>query len=498
LSWKDVLKAIQHMEKEFFYLDGKEQKGPFTKEQLLTVGLKPDTLVWTEGFENWKPLREVEELKVLLKKTQPPPPPIFDNSPPSTIPNEEEALNEKKIVVEDSNFKLRATLKIYATAFLLLVIVILSAFLLSNNKKQKMKEEIYAKVNNIMDGKTVVLDGIYFKTEGELQETGLGKKAIGNSNQPIVGPFEPRLEKEKLYAIYTAYRGGFTIKTLTRLNDDGFDIVTKKSLGLGYKMSLSTYTPPSYWDDGFDHVKINDGYSSSNYPLSIDEYYLESFEYFTKEDRESPGAYSHGKYVDITNLPDIRNDYFFMDNTIPKNFSSSGVQASSWESDFNISNNKLICYFKSSGKHYEITENKEAINNDLLKYLLIPIASLLLFLLLTLFSKPKYFRNLNLYGKRWENTSCPEQIFFFEHSFLGNHTFIEINNDKVFRGILKITDKGNTLNLSYPNKELFYKIDKIDLDNLYLISFKDKINVSFVRIGANQNSLIKSDIESQS
>ena len=62
------------MEKEFYYLDEKEQKGPFSIDQLKTVGLKPDTLVWADGFENWKPVKEVEELKGLLKKTPPPPP----------------------------------------------------------------------------------------------------------------------------------------------------------------------------------------------------------------------------------------------------------------------------------------------------------------------------------------------------------------------------------------------------------------------------------------
>ena len=85
------------MEKEFYYLDEKEQKGPFIIDQLKTVGLKPDTLVWTEGFENWKPVKEVKELKGLLKKT-PPPPPIIDNSKTSTIHIEDEGKAEKKIL----------------------------------------------------------------------------------------------------------------------------------------------------------------------------------------------------------------------------------------------------------------------------------------------------------------------------------------------------------------------------------------------------------------
>ncbi len=64
-------------------------------------------------------------------------------------------------------------------------------------------------------------------------------------------------------------------------------------------------------------------------------------------------------------------------------------------------------------------------------------------------------------------------------------------NENVSKGILKITDKGNTINLSYSNKELFYKIEKIDLDNLTLVSLKDGSSISFLRIGAKQKEVAK-------
>jgi len=76
---------------------------------------------------------------------------------------------------------------------------------------------------------------------------------------------------------------------------------------------------------------------------------------------------------------------------------------------------------------------------------------------------------------------------------LGKHTFIEIINDKVSKGVLKFTDKGNTINLSYPSKELFYKIEKIDQDNLTLVSMKDKSNIGFKRIGAKEIEEVKSE-----
>ena len=61
------------MNKEYYYLDcSNEQRGPLDIEKLKSVELKPDTWVWTEGFKDWKTLKEVEELQILLK--MPPPP----------------------------------------------------------------------------------------------------------------------------------------------------------------------------------------------------------------------------------------------------------------------------------------------------------------------------------------------------------------------------------------------------------------------------------------
>jgi hypothetical protein len=163
-----------------------------------------------------------------------------------------------------------------------------------------------------------------------------------------------------------------------------------------------------------------------------------------------------------------------MDNTSPKKYTSSGIFAPSWNSSdehgANINTEDWAVYYSTYGKHYEITENETAINKDLFTYLGLAVGTVLLILIISLFAKPKYFRNLSLYGKRWKNISYQEQIFFFEHSFLGKHTFIEIINDKVSKGVLKFTDKGNTINISYPSKELFYKIEKIDQDNLTLVS----------------------------
>ena len=69
------------MNKLYYYVDGADQKGPLAADQLKSVGITPDTLVWAEGFDNWKPAKEVDELSIVIMGTAPPPPPIAPAAP---------------------------------------------------------------------------------------------------------------------------------------------------------------------------------------------------------------------------------------------------------------------------------------------------------------------------------------------------------------------------------------------------------------------------------
>jgi len=103
-------------------------------------------------------------------------------------------------------------------------------------------------------------------------------------------------------------------------------------------------------------------------------------------------------------------------------------------------------------------------------------------------SHPHYFRNLDLFGKSWRCLSDKNQIFTFKFSYFKSYQFIEINQNKVSKGILTITDKGNTLNLEYGEKQILYKIYKVNSNELTLISLIDNIEINFIRIGAEYNT----------
>jgi TM2 domain-containing membrane protein YozV len=50
----------------YFLAVGGEQRGPFPKEQLLGQGLRPETLVWTDGMPQWQRADSVLDLASLF------------------------------------------------------------------------------------------------------------------------------------------------------------------------------------------------------------------------------------------------------------------------------------------------------------------------------------------------------------------------------------------------------------------------------------------------
>lgn len=71
--------------REYYYLIENIQNGPCTIEELKTKGLTSETLIWFDGIDNWKKIKEVPELHEKLKtKKVPPPPPTVESEKKTT------------------------------------------------------------------------------------------------------------------------------------------------------------------------------------------------------------------------------------------------------------------------------------------------------------------------------------------------------------------------------------------------------------------------------
>ena len=65
------------MPSSYYYAANGQQQGPVTIEALKSLfanrTINKDSLVWKQGMDNWKALKEVEELKSFLGGNTPPP-----------------------------------------------------------------------------------------------------------------------------------------------------------------------------------------------------------------------------------------------------------------------------------------------------------------------------------------------------------------------------------------------------------------------------------------
>lgn len=57
--------------KKYFYSDGKDKFGPFSKDELKELFSSRDTLIWYYGLEDWVPLSQIDELKEIYYSIPP-------------------------------------------------------------------------------------------------------------------------------------------------------------------------------------------------------------------------------------------------------------------------------------------------------------------------------------------------------------------------------------------------------------------------------------------
>ena len=60
--------------KQYYIIRNEQQAGPYTLEELASMAITPDTIVWTEGMADWAPAREVSQLQSLFAPTAQTPP----------------------------------------------------------------------------------------------------------------------------------------------------------------------------------------------------------------------------------------------------------------------------------------------------------------------------------------------------------------------------------------------------------------------------------------
>jgi hypothetical protein len=329
--------------KKYYYLDGPDKKGPFTEEELINLNLDREVLIWTEGFEKWKPLTEVDELIRII----PPPPPA-------------------EIIYEKLNSK--KSKKILFSFLILLFLIAISVgigYFSVESIKTKYLNELSNRVERIFNGKSIVCDGVDYGVKGKLEKVALPKKPVLNRNssswdslfyQVNLDEYN-KAKEEGIVERFTCESGGFTFKKLKKV-DNGFELEVFTSTDM-------VYTTTYY------------------YRGTVQEAYNSAVKYFKEE---NSGCYTNGVYELIGNFEYLDNDYYYLGNVRKPSYPFSDHWWSSGEGA--VYNDYRKVFYKSEGWYYEIKPREKKIGEKFLTNTLIGSAVSILVFFLLLFVNP--------------------------------------------------------------------------------------------------------------
>lgn len=336
----------------YYYLDGIDKKGPFSKEEIIFKNLAPTTLIYFDGLSNWTPISQFEELKqpIIIEQMQPETRSIISQpiapSPPKT--------KAKKVKIPLILFLLIA---LSLTTFL--------SYLYTNTKKENDLKEIETKINSVFQNKDEICDYKNDGVRGRLKDA-----------DPIFTPKDN--EGNPLVEYYECESGGWTVLTLKKLNN-GFEYTESYSTNMGFKVPESNYTPGKDYGYGITTA----GYSVPTYRGTVQNAYKEAMYYISTEKENK--SYVAGSYLKIQTFGEISTDFYYINNIQPTKYTEGSVFAKSWKGSGQASvfNSDWIVWYRRDGKHFEIVERERQFNKSWLKYSLIGgIIVTLIFLLI--------------------------------------------------------------------------------------------------------------------
>jgi hypothetical protein len=313
----------------YYYLEGITKKGPLTENEIIELNLKPTTLIWHEGVEDWRPISEFPRLVSKL---------------PPSIPHLVTENFEKKQKFQNK--------RNYIIMFISLFLMTLFAIKLMVENKLKNEEAQYReKLELIFNNKDEISDGKYFGSVEVLELT--------QENVQLES-----VNKNELYYLTNLFkfqRGGFHFEKL-------------KKVGNGYETEslYSTYLG----------LKNNEVLSS----FSLNSIYDMVYTNFANENKLS---FYPGTFNQITNFPyhpGITNEYFFLAMSKRPTFPFT----ENWVSNGNgyYSTESFTLFFKTKGSYFEIEQLSNAYNKVLISKSLICFSIYIALCLLILAIKP--------------------------------------------------------------------------------------------------------------
>jgi hypothetical protein len=306
---------------QYYYLEGIEKRGPYTKDELKNRGLKPETLILSEGMENWLPINQVHELYEFL----------FSKESTNEVNNSNDSSRDhikseetQSITTEQSKIKISSTLFLLFCFGLCIGIT----YFITNSLRKNDLDEINKKIDLVFQGKNAVSDYSYDGTDGQLYDVYLSSffEGIGDDKNVVrtkkrILAYKPAdVEDDKYtsnndgkkkqwdlfkslvqYYETNPFNGFETIKA--EKNTSYFTITNCWSGDMAYKVPetkhFSGYSSEYYSSPGYD---------LPTYRPSVGKCYEEAAKFLTVE--EADKSYEAGSYNKIYSIPQTESKYY--------------------------------------------------------------------------------------------------------------------------------------------------------------------------------------------
>jgi hypothetical protein len=376
---------------KYYYLDGIEKKGPYTKEEILSRNLSPDTLIYREDKTNWTTLSNLEELNVIE---------------PIESKDISVSVSESQVEHEDikDNIESKKILLPKNTVLILYIVVSIGLAALITYLQQKVNyNKISDDINLLFQNKTTISDSYISESlDGKLFDViyhaGIKSNPVLNRNDfvtvnNILLATEPNMNQEddnsnfyernykqwalykdlKQYFIKEHYVEGFKVLKLSR-SSDNFTITSYIGGDMAYKVLDKIHK--SGTDYGYFSTP---GYDIPTYRPSIKNCYIGAADYLTKEDEDSSyvsGSYSKilgmeiGYYKnDFYEIKQIGDKYFKWNDTIhvirtdgSRSYviDDAKITSSTSRNDGYIFNSDWVVWYKNYYNQYSLEPKKWA------------------------------------------------------------------------------------------------------------------------------------------
>ncbi|HNW98398.1 MAG TPA: GYF domain-containing protein [Bacteroidales bacterium] len=328
--------------KEYYFLTGKDQNGPFSIEELKTKNLTSETLIWSDDMDNWKKLKDIPEL-LNLKKV-PPPPPVDMN---------------KKNVFSKWILKYKITI----ISVFCLILLASAFFVFNKNNKKVNKKEKHTSLNDLED----------YDLNGKV-------KSLKISSYAANGNFNECQKNDMIYSDLLIFNKQGNIVEKYEYNRDGslFDKYIYKYNTQGKKTEENRYDSNDILFNTIkykydinnnlieevenEHLKNKNSvditlrdfrHNSKNYIINYSSFYSkDTYKYDNKNNRIEERSYTS----DTATITLITYKYDENGNEIEYNYNSS------------LGSNKVTFKYDDNGNKIEASFNNDVIRDGKYKY----------------------------------------------------------------------------------------------------------------------------------